>query len=208
MILDFNNLVRKYHLNINGVIHIGAHIGDEYKIYKRHNIHNIMFFEPVPNLFNRLLINVGKGNAVFHNKALGNKIGKDIMYLGECADNSGCSSLLEPDIFLRQYPHIIFQKRIEVDVDKLDNIIYDRNLYNFINIDVQGYELEVFKGASESLKHIDYIMSEINKEHLYKNCVLEPELDSFLLSFGFIRVETNWEGRNWGDAFYISTKNK
>ena len=74
---------------------------------------------------------------------------------------------------------------------------------NFINIDVQGYELEVFKGATNTLKHIDYIMSEVNTDEVYEGCVLIDELDEFLVTFGFNRVETNMAGGLWGDAFYI-----
>ena len=34
MILDLEKIVLKYNLNIKGVIHIGAHLGQEYPIYK------------------------------------------------------------------------------------------------------------------------------------------------------------------------------
>ena len=46
-------------------------------------------------------------------------------------------------------------------------------------------------------------MAEINKVHLYKNCVLVNELDEFLSGFGFKRVDQNWIGGTWGDGFYI-----
>ena len=75
--------------------------------------------------------------------------------------------------------------------------------FNFINIDVQGYELEVFKGGKKVLESIDYILSEVNNAEVYENCVNVSELDVFLREFGFERVEPNWEGGTWGDAFYI-----
>ncbi|WP_447516023.1 FkbM family methyltransferase, partial [Clostridioides difficile] len=81
-----------------------------------------------------------------------------------------------------------------VDVRKLDNLPIDDSLYNFINIDVQGYELEVFKGGIETLKNIDYIYSEVNRAQLYKGCVLVEELDQFLEIYGFKRVGTWWDG--------------
>ena len=34
MLLDFDNLIKKYNMNITGVIHVGAHIGQEYEIYR------------------------------------------------------------------------------------------------------------------------------------------------------------------------------
>jgi hypothetical protein len=72
-----------------------------------------------------------------------------------------------------------------------------------INIDVQGYELEVFKGAEKTLEHIDYIISEINRDDVYKNCAKINELQFFLSRFGFKLVEENWLGGIWGDGFFI-----
>jgi hypothetical protein len=61
----------------------------------------------------------------------------------------------------------------------------------------------VFKGAFETLKNIDYIISEVNKDEVYENCAHVDDLDSYLNQFNFQRVETNWIGGTWGDAFYI-----
>jgi hypothetical protein len=72
-----------------------------------------------------------------------------------------------------------------------------------INIDVQGYELEVFKGAVKTLEIIDIIYAEINLEELYKDCVLVDELDAFLRKFGFIRILTQLAHKSWGDALYL-----
>ena len=35
MLLDLENMISKYNLNITGVIHIGAHIGQEYDSYQQ-----------------------------------------------------------------------------------------------------------------------------------------------------------------------------
>ena len=76
--------------------------------------------------------------------------------------------------------------------------------YNFIAIDVQGYELEVMRGAVDTLNNIEYIVAEVNRNELYINCAKVNELDSFLGDFGFKRVETLWAGgQDWGDALYI-----
>jgi hypothetical protein len=205
MLLDLETLIKKYNLNIKGVLHIGAHVGREINAYRKANIKNVMFFEPLPHTFEKLKQYVGENGAIFINKALGNKTGKAEMYV-EYNNESQSSSILEPALHVKQYPNIIFNDKIEVEIDKLDNIPYLRNDYNFINIDVQGYELEVFKGAPKSLYTIDYIMTEINRADLYKDCVLEEELDNFLFEFGFIRVETYWAGVTWGDALYIKIK--
>ena len=196
MILDFDKIHKDYNLKIKGVIHIGAHYGQEYSSYEKLGINDMIWYEPIRQCYDELKKNV-KGIVV--NKALGNFNGKATMYV---ASNKGVSSsLLRPLLHRKQYPKIKFRQTITVDVARLDDILEDKEKYNFINIDVQGYELEVFKGAVETLSGIDYIMSEVNRDELYKDCVQVDELDNFLKDFK--RVETKWAGKTWGDAFYI-----
>lgn len=201
MLLDLENLKEKYKLNIKGVLHIGAHFGQEFKTYKKMNIKNVCFFEPLPKTFKVLKSNVGD-EAILHNTAIGNMVGEVEMNV-ESVNQGQSSSILEPVLHLRQYPHIQFTDKVKVNITKLDNFIEDCEKYNFINIDIQGYELEAFKGAKEYLKHIDYIMTEVNREEVYRNCPRVEELDGYLSKFNFERVETTWDGVTWGDAFYI-----
>jgi FkbM family methyltransferase len=205
MLLDLIKLKEKYDLNIKGVLHIGAHFGQEFSTYQNLGIENVMFFEPLPNTFERLKENTRGKNVVLVNTALGNTIG-DIEMNVETANEGQSSSILEPHIHLQQYPHIRFNNRVNVKITKLDAFIEEKEKYNFINIDVQGYELEVFKGGSEFLNHIDYVMTEVNRDEVYKNCAKIEELDNFLSSYGFVRVETTWDGGTWGDAFYKKQK--
>jgi hypothetical protein len=56
------------------------------------------------------------------------------------------------------------------------------------------------------LENIDIIISEINKEHLYKNGALVNELIDFLSVYGFRLVEETWAGGNWGDGLFLKIK--
>lgn len=201
MLLNLENLKEKYNLNIKGVLHIGAHVGQEFNTYQKLGIENVMFFEPIESTFNRLKNNVGN-NAILINSALGNIEGEVEMFT-ETINEGQSSSVLQPDYHLVQHPNIQFNGREKVKITKLDNFINTKNNYNFINVDVQGYELEVFRGGSEFLNSIDYIMTEVNRAELYKGCAKIEELDEFLNSYGFERVETTWDGGTWGDAFYV-----
>jgi hypothetical protein len=126
----------------------------------------------------------------------------------EHANGGQSSSILEPKTHLDRYPHIHFTDKETVQMIKLDDFDYDVKKYNFINIDVQGYELEVFKGAINKLNNIQYIMTEINQDELYVKCTQIQELDEFLSKYGFERVDTHWwYGDGWGDAFYIKKDN-
>jgi len=64
-------------------------------------------------------------------------------------------------------------------------------------MDVQGFELEVLKGGENCIKNIDYIMTEVNRDEVYKDCAKVEQSDQFLDDYGFIRVETSWEGIIW-----------
>ena len=122
------------------------------------------------------------------------------------SNNAMSSSILKPKQHLELHPDVTFDGTEEVEIDVLDN--YDIGECNFINIDVQGYELEVFKGAKETLNKIDYIYCEVNRGEVYEGNAFVEEIDEFLTPYGFQRVETKWPETyyTWGDAFYIKTK--
>lgn len=202
MIFDFNILNNKYNFKIKGIIHIGGHYGEEYELYKSLNV-PVIFFEPLSNNYNVLKNKVGHDlNIQTFQCALGNE-NKIVAMNVETANNGQSSSILKPKKHLEQYPHITFNSTEEVNMFRLDDIDLDLNQYNFLNIDVQGYELEVFKGAFETLKNVDYIISEVNRDEVYENCPHIDELDEYLFQFKFKRVETNWAGGIWGDALYV-----
>lgn len=208
MLIDFNFLIQKYSLNINGVIHAGAHHGQEYIYYKQNNINDIIFFEPVQSTFKVLQDNLKNDqNVICVNKALGSENKKTLIYTTPQHDGQS-SSILEPHLHTQQYPNIKFTSQEEIEVIKLDDYMKENalgNNFNLLTMDVQGYELEILKGSTKTLEHVDYIYTEINTNYLYKNCVLVGELDEFLSKFNFRRVETNLTHVTWGDAFYLKT---
>ena len=40
-------------------------------------------------------------------------------------------------------------------------------------------------------------MTEVNRDEVYKDCAKVEQSDQFLDDYGFIRVETSWEGIIW-----------
>lgn len=208
MMLDMHSLINKYDMNITGVIHIGGHTGQEYDEYiKIETIKHIIFFEPDPFNFPKLEDKTEHDDRVICiNTALGPFECKVHMHR-ESGNNGQSNSLLEPHIHTQIYPGIVFDNRVEVDVQPLDR--YETSdVLNFINMDVQGGELNVLIGASETLKNIDYIITEVNKAELYKNCALIEDIDYYLSKYNFERVEEVWDRDNpvWGDALYIKRK--
>jgi len=199
--LNLEELVQKYQVKIKGLIHVGAHYGQEYEIYQKLGIVDLIFFEPLSQNFEILKTYVGEKAKLFQ-LALGNENKKVKMYI-ESANNGMSSSILKPQKHLEQYPQIVFDTEEIVEMVRLDDFLSEKENYNFLTIDVQGYELEVLKGSRETLTSISGILTEVNRDELYENCAQVEQLDDFLNLYDFHRVETNWEGGTWGDAFYL-----
>ena len=191
-------------MNIKGIIHVGAHYGEELSEYVKNGIQDIVVFEPLSECFYVLAQKVMNLNANIdgHQVALGSVPGTATMYLSDNEKQS--SSILKPKVHLTHHPNVKFDGTEEVEVDLLDN--FDTKEYNFLNMDVQGYELEVLKGAIETLKHVDYVYCEVNRDEVYEGNAYVEEIDEFLSAYGMERVETSWEGQIWGDALYIRGK--
>lgn len=203
MILSYAFLIKKYNAKVKGVIHVGGHIGQEMDIYKKNNVKNLIVFEPQKNPFQKLtkIVNsVNFDNVILVNKALGNSCQMIEMI---CNEDGLCSSILNPKHVLVQYPDIIFNKKEIVEMVTMDSMIDKNHDYNFLNMDTQGYELEVLKGSKKTLEKIDYVYTEVNNTEVYENNAMIEEIDEFLQDYNMIRVETDWMGVTWGDAFYI-----
>jgi FkbM family methyltransferase len=187
---------------MNGVISIGAHWGEEYEGWVSLGCENFLFFEPVSFNFKKLRKILPKSDKIrLFNLALGNLRGTKKMFVEKSHQGKSCS-LLEPFLHLQQYPDIEFKYSEQVQVDKLDNIGYDRDLYDHLHIDTQGYEMEVLKGAEHSLSFIKTIQVEVYKKELFKGCIMFDDITKFLEDHGFEFVSVFWRGISWGDAQY------
>jgi FkbM family methyltransferase len=192
MLISLNELISKYSMNITGVIHIGAHYGEEVKDYLNNNINDVVLFEPLEDNYNIILQNIPE-NIIVHNVALGSVPGEYEMFVSSNEKQS--SSLLKPKLHLTHHPNVFFPYSTKVKVETLDS--YElQNSYNFINMDVQGYELEVLKGAKETLKNVNYVYCEVNRAEVYENNAFVEEIDSFLSLYDMTR-------EIWGDALYV-----
>lgn len=201
MLINLLQAKKKYNMKIEGVIQIGGHYGQEFDILKEIGANEILIFEPSPIAFSVLEKRLNK-KAILIEKAVGNE-NKKVQMNVETVNKGMSNSILEPHLHLSKHPNIKFEKKIEVDMIRLDDFIKGNN-YNFLVIDVQGYELEVLKGSCELLRFINYIVIEVNHDELYKGGPLVEDIDRFLGKYFFKRVETNWMTINgWGDALYI-----
>ena len=204
MLLSYPGLVSQFNCNVSGVIHVGGHIGEELNVYNDQNVENLIMFEPQKHCFDQIVARVEElgMDVKLVNKGLGNRT--ETMEI--VSEPTGlCGSLLNPkevynfpDLQKERWTH-----KEMVQVAKMDEEIPEDHVYNFLNMDTQGYELEVLKGGVRTLEKIDYIYTEVNKIEVYEDNALVEELDEFLKGYGMIRAKEWWHAHGWGDAFYI-----
>lgn len=206
MIIGFENYKSNYDFNVSGIIHVGAHIGQEHSDYKNTFGESVLthWFEPLPQMYDILVENLSNDNyAKTYNLALGESAGRSTIYID--TENGGqSSSILKPAKHKEIFGHINFNQSLEIEVAKLDDFnIKDSNM---LVLDVQGNELNVLKGASQTLKSIDYLFTEFNTVEMYEGCPTLEDLDQILSPLGFERAQTWYTDSCWGDAFYIKNK--
>ena len=214
MIFDLKQITDHFGFTIKGVIQVGAFVGEELPAYRSLGLFNTLLFEPQPKMFEVVKGKCCKGERVY-NVALGSQKGEMEMYLshteGGIENGSGASgSLLRPKKHLTEHPHVRFIDKTTVQVDTLDSFLSEHKInphdYNFLNVDVQGFELEVLKGGVDTLNHIDAMILEINRDEVYEGCPMVEEIDFYVASAGFQRALTFWQSESWGDGFYIRVK--
>lgn len=192
MPFDFASIIKQYNIKVTGIIHAGGNEGEEVPLYKTYT-DNIHIFEPIPWSFEKIDNNVKK-----YNVAVGSEKGTGTLLL---ASNNQSSSFLSPKTHLQEHPWVSFSGQLKTEIHPIDE--YEIKDCNVLNIDVQGFELEVLKGAKNTLRGIDVIFSEINEKELYENCAMLSDVDLYLEGFDFKRVDMNMTEHGWGDACYI-----
>lgn len=202
MLLNFPSLVKKYSIKTDGVIAVGAHFGEEHPDYVAAGIKRFVYIEPCAAAFNVLKNKFAAHHHIqLFNCACGEVECEQVMYTG--SQNEGQSnSLLKMDKHLQIHPGITLPNTELVTVKRLDSLGLAHKGYQLLVMDCQGFEGRVLKGASETLKQINFIYTEVNKDFVYENCTLVGELDELLNEFD--RVETGqWVGGMWTDALYV-----
>jgi len=190
---------------IISVVHVGANVGEELEKYVTRGVKNVMFFEPRPSAFELLVEKAERfkpyfANLILHNCALGTHNGIIDMHL---ASNGQSSSILKPKLHLESHPEIRFAGTEQVKIIRGDSIVPPNLFIDLLHVDVQGYELEVFKGLGDRLNHVRLIETESNIRELYEGCSLVEQVDNYLQQYGFTRTFTpDMSLHGWGDCIY------
>ena len=204
--LDFAAEIKKHNITIKGIIQAGAHKWQEREMFPQFGNIDFVLIEPQKEIFNVLQERAKDFKAILFNCAISDYQGISKMYCDVVNDGMS-SSLLTPKCHLTEYPDINFPVIDEVKVDLLDNLDFDREKYNVLYMDLQGNELNALFGASETLKHIDAIYTEVNVKEMYENCAHATSIGIHLSKFGFICVAMGDYNKGQSDAFFVKDVN-
>ena len=124
------------------------------------------------------------------------------------SDNGQSSSILEFGTHTDHHPHVKMIGKKQLKTTRVDTFIKNNKIpiekLNFLNLDIQGKELDALKSMENYIQYVKYIYTEVNTEKVYKDCALLTEIDEYLNKRGFKRVACKmWRDCGWGDAFYI-----
>ncbi len=212
--LDIRRLMYLHGITPKGVVHVGAHVGQELVTYLQIGFKHALLVEANPEVFKRLVVQAKTIIQKFPDSKCQVKlapyavsdINGEIDFHVNIHDQS--SSLLPLKQHKEIYPDMIEKGTITVPSitldDLVENIGYKYDQFNVINIDIQGAELLALKGAGKILHKIDAICAEVNFGELYENCTLVSQLDDYLRKYGFKRIATYHPAHiMFGDAFYV-----
>jgi len=169
------NFIKKISHDLSFCIDIGANIGKYTELLLKETAAKVIAFEPLPDAYldlKKLELNNLNRLKVF-NQAIGEKNEfLELNYASRKSEKASFSDNLEKLSFYDFHNN----KKMKIKILTLDTFI-EENLDDFnqteidlIKIDTEGFELEVIKGATKTIKKMSpkYIQLEFNWHQLFK----------------------------------------
>jgi len=203
MLISLDHLVNKYNIKFTGILHVGMHEAEEIGVYEKYiGRDKILWIEAMSD---KVEYCISKFPSILIENSIISDIEEDVTF--HVSNNGQSSSILELGLHKNFHPEVHYINSFKSRSKRLENIIskYRSDIpFNFLNLDIQGVELRALKSLGKHLENIDYIYTEVNSDFVYEKCDLIGDIDQYLSTFGFKRVETSWFGDcKWGDAFYV-----
>jgi FkbM family methyltransferase len=202
--------VAEHDLHIDGVVHVGAHTGEEALIYDQLGLRPIWWIEANPDVIPILRANLRgyAGQHVIEALVLDPgpwAVETDVPFHITNYDGMS-SSVYNWGTHTQFSPDTVIEKTITLKSTTLDVLDeeYDFSDCNLLNIDVEGAGLRVLYGAQRILEHVQYLYLEIQTDNVYDGAPKLSEMTEWLIPRGFeMRDLGAVEGQGWGDALWI-----
>lgn len=172
-------------IKTNVVFNIGALNGVEAILLSNHlPKSHIFLFEASLVPFKLILDNVsGIPNITSVLCGLGNSDGSAILNLFR---NPGLNSFLEECSDLELFDKKLLAEAVPISKSKTYCLNNNIKKVDLVYIDVQGFEIEVFKGFEDMIKNVSVIQAECSWKPKYKNQPSYKDVCDYLNQFGFV----------------------
>jgi FkbM family methyltransferase len=165
---------------------IGANIGTWTLLAKSVYPHAIVHcFEPLSGHVEKFQSTAATlGDVTMHRICLGSVAGEAKLRV---TDFSDASSLLPLSDAGRKQWNLQETRSETVRVERLDSWATEKNLpfADLLKLDVQGFELEVLRGAERCLKNTKAVLTEVSFREFYESQCLFHEVVTFMAQRGF-----------------------
>ena len=185
------------------VLHCGGHKGQEFKLYEKLGFTEVLWVEAIPDLADFLKAKF-YGNPTHRviNTALWSK-SDEILDFHISSNAKASSSILTMKNHRNSFPEVHVTDVIKIRTKTLDEITAGIAEVTLLLLDLQGVELEVLKGANETLKRTDFIYTEVSLTELYSSQALFSDILVFLNDHGFfLQSYEIVEKSGHGNAFF------
>lgn len=175
-------------LDINCVLDVGANMGQYASNLRRYGYDGLIIsFEPIRECYEYLKVQEND-HWIIHQYALGSEEKTQDINI---AHKTVFTSFLKQNEYSTQHfnqpartirTEMVQIKRLD---DNFSEIIRIDNPRIFLKLDTQGFDLEVLKGSTQSLRHIAGIQSEISCKAIYDNMPGHIESLKFIDELGY-----------------------
>jgi FkbM family methyltransferase len=177
--------------HVSGIIHVGAHVGQECDRYAENNL-EVLWIEPNPKIFQTL----SKALKMYPKQRPFSYLVADVddkdFSLHISNNNAVSSSIFELGAHKEIWPEVSFTETVPLKSITLSSLVkreqVDLNRYDALVMDTQGSELLVLKGAADILSHFKFIKTEAADFEVYRGCCTLADLDAFLGDHHFKRI--------------------
>ena len=224
LIKKFFNYLSKFHydsiynysknLNFVIMIDVGSHEGEFISRFLNFNkIKKFFCFEPNSILYKKLVKKYKSNKKILlFDCALGQNFSIQKLFLSNLTYTSTISSFNKDSNYLK-FKNLILKdqnnrKFISIKQKKFDEIFKKKKIKNsFLKIDVEGYELNVLKGASKKIKDVKYILIEHQFSNQYKNNF--KSVERLLFKYKFKKIKSfYYPTLHYRDILFINKRYK
>ena len=160
------------------IVDCGANVGD-LLLYFKHKNFKISYLGIEPSHEEYSCLEINARGYTHCNIGLWNKKTEKTFYI---SSDGADSSLIIPSTF---------DSEINVNCDRLDNLLSDDKNVKLLKLEAEGAEPEVLEGASKILKNIEYISADLGPERGIDNHETYSEVTNLLYKNNFSLIKIN-----------------